>query len=120
MKTIITVIGDKSYSAQIPTPEEIGKMTEHEFFSLCEKINIPDSLESYQNGNGEGVWAMGDKNFIKDYKTNARGTKHVVQLYNKSVYYPALDYNAVVVVEMRGNNRPVVIYDQLAHLECIW
>lgn len=95
-------------------------MQEHEFYAMCEKVNVPASLENYNSGNGEGMWALGTQEFIDDYKNDVSGTRHIVKLMNKSVYYPELAHGAEVVVEMRGNNRPVVVYSQLEDMVCVW
>lgn len=77
------------------------------------KINLPTSWEGYENGYGEGCWALCDNEVKKAYDTNEDGTSYECLLDNDSDEYPYLFHGTTVPIEMRGRNRPVVPYNWL-------
>lgn len=87
------------------------------------KVNIPDSLNSYETGNGEGMWAMAtnEEDYKKIIDDNSKSELVVVQLHNDCFYYQDdikfLDY---IVVETRGFNRSVVPYSEVEDYFCFW
>jgi hypothetical protein len=79
------------------------------------KVNLPDSAESYKSGHGEGVWAVVDDQTFVKHSNNENGISFAMIL-NDSLYYPGIDIGFVVPIELRGDKRPVVPYDELLFL----
>lgn len=91
------------------------------------KANLTYSEESYQSGNGEGVWVIVDEetkeacdNDVtgagRDCNLNDDGTIFIPYeciLDNDSVYYDGLEHGERLPLEMRGDVRPVVPYAYL-------
>ena len=78
------------------------------------KVNLPSNFESYQSGNGEGIWAVCASQKDADiYNTPSNGSQFEVCLANNSFYYPYLTYGSKVLVETQGDNRPVAVWDNL-------
>ena len=73
------------------------------------KVNLPETEEEYIDGNGEGVWVLVDDDTYNRYQLDDfdAGT-YVGILDNDSVYYPHMVHGMAVVIEMRGDHRPVV------------
>lgn len=85
--------------------EEIRKtMTEHI------KVNLPLTEHEYQNGNGEGVWVLVDKETKRALDEDATGKGYIGILDNDSFYYPGLNAGELFPFEMRGEHRPVADY----------
>lgn len=73
------------------------------------KVNLPDSQESYEHGNGEGCFArLIGAEACEAYWADAESGDYQALLDNDSWYYPGLKHGTTVPVEMRGRNRPVV------------
>ena len=78
------------------------------------KINLPDSRESYESGNGEGCWAIIEGAAATAYEEDGRydpetgAGLYKAILDNDSWYYPGLVHGTEVPIEMRGPSRPVV------------
>lgn len=77
------------------------------------KVNLPSNAESYESGNGEGVWACGNKETFEAWEKDIDSGVYFVKMLNYSVYYPKLEYGTIVAIEMRGKKRPVAIHDEL-------
>jgi len=77
------------------------------------KVNLPDSLNSYVNGNGEGVWACGDKDTLNACQNDEESGIYFVKILNDSTYYPPLNCYTLIPVEMRGEKRPTAIFREL-------
>lgn len=79
------------------------------------KVNLPDTFELYQSGNGEGIWACpADKETEDLWKNDTDGQQGVVYACNDSFYYPGeIVFGSRVLVEFRGENRPVAVWDDL-------
>lgn len=73
------------------------------------KVNLPLDKESFERGNGEGVFVIVDDETKKMYDENASGGRHSGVLDNDSVYYPSLRCGTVIYFEFRGENRPVAL-----------
>lgn len=71
------------------------------------KVNIPDSKEGYNSGNGEGMWCQPLTEEDEKIYESGSGSFDVVLL-NDSVYIPPLFYGTVIRAEARGNKRPVL------------
>ena len=99
-------------------PEEI---TEEKVAELGEangyfKLNLPDTFEKYQSGNGEGIWAVAltkeltdkiDKGSVKQFNAYAA---------NDPMYYPHLKCGSRILSETRGRDfRPVAVWDNLSN-----
>lgn len=78
------------------------------------KVNLPASEDAYILGNGEGVFALAEPDAKHAYDTDEENTVYTVTLDNDSCYYPKLKHGALIPIEMRGKNRPVVPYEWLA------
>ena len=83
------------------------------------KVNLPDNLEDYTNGNGEGVWAyIVDDKDLEKYKTDVADEEIKVIICNDSVYYPGMiRYGDELTAELRGGKRPIVNFHMLEKLE---
>ena len=80
------------------------------------KINLSDNNEDYLNGNGEGVWAIGNRDTMKAHKDNELGNNiYFVRILNDSVYYPGLMCDTVVPIKFRGDKRPVALMSELQY-----
>ena len=71
------------------------------------KVNLPDSIQKWKNGNGEGCWAVPyeveDKSIM-----DIKGEKFKVVLCNDCIYYP-FPFGTVIEAESRGTEfRPVL------------
>ena len=86
-----------------------GKMEKR----IHRKVNLPNSAEAYERGNGEGVFVLVDAETKRDYDANAEGGEYEGILDNDSWYWRGLDHGEVVPFEMRGEFRPVVPYEWL-------
>ena len=76
------------------------------------KFNIPEDIEGYQRGNGEGVWGYIENESALEQYDKGIGEFSVILL-NDTIYHPILEYGIVCVVEGRGQNRPIVNWDWL-------
>ena len=72
------------------------------------KVNLPETENDYKDGNGECVWALVDDTCKKAYDNDSDGCTFIGILCNGSIYYPHLAHGMAVVIEMRGEKRPVV------------
>lgn len=77
------------------------------------KVNLPSSKENYVSGNGEGVWACTDLISYKKYQEDKNEGIIYVKILNDSVYYNGLNCEDLIPVELRGEKRPVAIYEEL-------
>lgn len=76
------------------------------------KVNFPADHESYQSGNGEGMWVLVDAQTYLAYQSDIAGGVWNGTLANDSVYYPGeLRVGDEVTFEMRGKNRPCAVWD---------
>jgi hypothetical protein len=82
-----------------------GKMTEHI------KVNFPLTAESFAAGDGEGMWVLVDRETKAAHDADETGGVYTGILDNDSIYYPGLNAGVVVQFEMRGENRPVAIFE---------
>lgn len=73
------------------------------------QVNLPNTPELYERGNGEGVWATIDEATAAAYKANETGAGYTAVLDNDSWDYPGLEHGTEVPIELRGGDkRPVV------------
>lgn len=72
------------------------------------KANIPADRTEYENGNGEGVFVIIDGEALEAYESDATGGGYTGILDNDSFNYSDLTHGAIVPLEMRGANRPVI------------
>lgn len=79
------------------------------------KVNLPSSVQDYARGNGEGIWAVIiDPADVKPYKENASQGQLWVAACNDSTYYPEeVAFGSRVLCELRGEMRPVAVWDNL-------
>lgn len=78
------------------------------------KVNIPDNIDEYFAGNGEGCYfVLTDQNARNDYDSGKHGCVHMCMLANYSMYWLGLKPGDVLPVEFRGNRRPVVPFSYL-------
>lgn len=75
------------------------------------KVNFPLTAEDCTAGNGEGMWVLVDKKTKEAHDADETGGVYTGILDNDSIYYPGLNAGAVVQFEMRGENRPVAIFE---------
>ena len=78
------------------------------------KVNLPDTLEAYEHGYGEGVWCLVDEETKRAHDENKAGGGYVAILDNDSIYWRGLEHGAEMPIELRGDYRPVVPYEWLA------
>ena len=79
------------------------------------KVNLPETEDDYIDGNGEGVWVLVHEDAKIAYDTDASEGTYIGILDNDSIYYPHMKHGMAVVIEMRGEHRPVVPWLFLAH-----
>lgn len=72
------------------------------------KVNLPYDEDDYINGNGEGVWVLVDDKTKAEYDSESAQGTHIGILDNDSLYHPKFVHGMAVVIEMRGEKRPVV------------
>ena len=77
------------------------------------KANLPNSLEDYKTGNGEGCFFIVDQRTKDAYDKDISGVYYEGILDNDSIYYPKLKHGTLLPLEMRGAFRPVVPYEIL-------
>lgn len=75
------------------------------------KVNFPLTAEDFAAGNGEGMWVLVDPETKAKYDADAAGGHYVGILGNDSVYFPGMNHGEVVHFEMRGDCRPVALFD---------
>ena len=82
------------------------------------KANLPYDNESYQNGNGEGIWVTVSEE-IADKVNESISTSFTFTgiVENDSIYYKNLNVGDTILIEARGLNRPVAIYSTLKERE---
>lgn len=89
--------------------EYIQKHTKQELLNLCVKVNIPFNMKGYNNGNGEGCWALplteNDFNIINKGVSNE---KAFVVLCNSSIYCSNLKWSTVIQVNIVTGKRPIL------------
>lgn len=83
--------------------------SEHKMF----KVNLPETQENYISGNGEGVWACGNSKTLNAWRKNKNKGIYFAMVLNDSVYYPKLKCGMIIPIEMRGDKRPVALYEEL-------
>lgn len=90
---------------------------EGEQFSF--KVNLPSCEKDYLTGNGEGVWVKpsldAHEDWHKDAVSKYNRTIYYGKILNDSLYYPNLTYGTLIAFELRGENRPVAIYEELVY-----
>ena len=79
------------------------------------KVNLPANQDNYESGNGEGVWAYTDAESYEKWKNDEQDAIIYVKILNDSIYYNGLRYGDLVPVELRGEYRPVAIYEELVN-----
>ena len=79
------------------------------------KVNLPENMGSYQQGNGEGIWAVVlDPEDLAKYKVNASSGQFIAVACNDSFYYPGeIVCGSKVLCEFRGEKRPMAVWDDL-------
>lgn len=75
------------------------------------KVNFPLNAEDFAAGNGEGMWVLVDKKTKAAHDADETGGFYTGILDNDSIYYPGLNAGAFVQFELRGENRPVAIFE---------
>lgn len=75
------------------------------------KVNFPADYQSYLNGNGEGMWVLVDDDTYEAHQKDVSGGVYKGTLDNDSIYYPGLNHGEEVPFEMRGEKRPVAVWD---------
>lgn len=84
-------------------------------YDVMFKLNLPDTQDGFDRGNGEGVWAYSDDETKKIHDEEiVLGGIYFARILNDSVYYPGkLKYNEIVAFEMRGKYRPIAFFTEL-------
>lgn len=77
------------------------------------KANLPPTEGDYITGNGEGVFILVDAATKEAHDSDATGAGYSGILDNDSIYYKGLRHGEIVLLEMRGETRPVVPYEWL-------
>ena len=85
------------------------------------KVNLPETEESYNKGNGEGCWAEIDDKTFQDWETDREGGQYVGRLLNTPFFdFHGLQYGDLFVFEMRGDKRPVATMYQDTEVIINW
>lgn len=82
------------------------------------KLNLPDTVDKFLSGNGEGIWATVEKSehYHDDDKDDCIGKHFYAYALNDSIYYPDIEYGSKVLAEHRGESfRAVAVWDDLNH-----
>lgn len=87
--------------------EELSKITG--YF----KLNLPADFKGYQQGNGEGIWAVCLKKDKQKLDSNISKGQFIAWASNDSIYYPEICCGSEILAEFRGKNRPVAVWDDL-------
>jgi len=79
------------------------------------KINLPEDIQSYRQGNGEGVWAVVlEPEDLAKYKNNASSGQFIAVACSDSFYFPGeIVCGSKVLCEFRGEKRPMAVWDDL-------
>lgn len=77
------------------------------------KCNIPGSAEDYTEGYGEGCFVLVDQETLEAYENDTTGGRFEAVLDNLPAIYDGLEPGTVITIEMRGEKRPVAVYDEL-------
>ena len=77
------------------------------------KVNIPETMESYIAGFGEGVFVLVDTETKEAYDADATEGVYQGTLDNYCLYWNGLMPGETIPFEMRGDRRPVVLFDWL-------
>jgi hypothetical protein len=84
--------------------------------SKCFKVLLPVSEEDFNEGGGESVWACADEDAYQKYKEDAESGIYFVRILNNSLYYPDLNCDSLIPVQLRGQNKPVALLRELNKL----
>lgn len=87
------------------------KKPNQEFFF---EVNLPACEKSFHKGFGERVWAYTDLSSYNKIKNNHNGEIIYVKLLSDSFYYKDLKHETLIPIELRGEYRPVAIYEELS------
>jgi len=90
----------------------ISRKITNEEFNINEedyiKFNLPDTIEKFGTGNGEGVWGVPYTKKDKEISdTDLDDTTFKVVLLNDSLFYP-FPYGTILSVDCRAGFRPVL------------
>lgn len=77
------------------------------------RVNVPETREKYESGNGEGMWVVVDAATKDAHDAHIEGGIYEGVLDNDSWYWHGLDHGTVINFEMRGEHRPVVPFEWL-------
>ena len=77
------------------------------------KVNLPQSEQDYKDGAGEGVFVIVSAKTKEAHDNDISGSGYKGVLDNDSCYYSGLYHGAIIPLEMRGENWPVVPYTWL-------
>lgn len=80
---------------------------EHDKMTEYIKVNLPLTEQDALAGCGEGVWVLVDPKTKEEHDANMVGKGYSGILANDSIYYPGLNYGALIQFELRGKSRPV-------------
>lgn len=91
---------------EIVVPQDIDKMF---------KVNLPATKDEYETGNGEGVWACATASDTEKVFSDCEYEIIFVKILNDSLYYPGLKCYDIIPVELRGECRPVAMFNELQY-----
>lgn len=78
------------------------------------KVNLPSTIQTFQQGNGEGIWAVPyDDEAAHLYDEGAPEGQARFVACNNSIYYPEITFGSVVLCNFRGDKRPIAVWDDL-------
>ncbi|MGL5315858.1 MAG: hypothetical protein ACRC92_21565 [Peptostreptococcaceae bacterium] len=98
--------------------EKLSKVIADICPSQKHKFNVPKDLESFNNGNGEGMWCIGatTEDVVKLDDDNYYGLAKIYVL-NDSIYYPnLLNFMDAIEVQCHGNKRAVITKEHFDNL----
>ena len=80
------------------------------------KLNLPKDKTSYDNGNGEGVWAVVTNQELKDKIEEDEVCTFYAYNSNDSIYYPGIVGGTRIHCECIPGHRPIAILNELQDL----
>lgn len=78
------------------------------------RLNLPDTIENYKSGNGEGIFAViPEKEDQEKYDADHSDGQFFAYSCSDSFYYPNIHCGDLILAEFRGSKRPIAVWDNL-------
>ncbi len=76
------------------------------------KVNLPNTIEKFESGNGEGIWCTTlTKEDLNIYDSEEPGVEFKVVLLNHAISYPLPWGSIIQVKNMQKDHRPILSKD---------